>query len=164
VAERVAVNLKEAGIAVQLSGRLQATQPNFPLAICGWSASELLRRRLPWHSLHCWLRLESRAPCWKLRSNSTRRNARPSMRSASFRLVHVSESYGLSPQVRDWMPPRWGGWRLEDRLACDSAGARCRRDDTMSFRTKLLALFTVTIITAVTLVGWGLVVLHAARI
>jgi hypothetical protein len=29
-------------------------------------------------------------------------------------LVHASENYGLSPQVRDWMPPRWGGWRLED--------------------------------------------------
>jgi hypothetical protein len=29
-------------------------------------------------------------------------------------LVHVSESYGLSPQVRDWMAPRWGGWKLED--------------------------------------------------
>ena len=29
-------------------------------------------------------------------------------------LVHVSESYGLSPQVRDWLAPRWGGWRLED--------------------------------------------------
>jgi hypothetical protein len=29
-------------------------------------------------------------------------------------LVHVSENYGLSPQVRDWMPPRWGGWRLDD--------------------------------------------------
>jgi hypothetical protein len=29
-------------------------------------------------------------------------------------LVHVSESYGVGPQVRDWMPPRWGGWRLED--------------------------------------------------
>jgi hypothetical protein len=29
-------------------------------------------------------------------------------------LVHVSESYGLSPEVRDWMAPRWGGWRLED--------------------------------------------------
>jgi hypothetical protein len=28
-------------------------------------------------------------------------------------LVHVSESYGLGPQVRDWMAPRWGGWRLE---------------------------------------------------
>jgi hypothetical protein len=29
-------------------------------------------------------------------------------------LVHVSESYGLSPQVRDWMAPRWGGWNLAD--------------------------------------------------
>ena len=29
-------------------------------------------------------------------------------------LVHVSENYGLSPQVRDWMAPRWGGWKLED--------------------------------------------------
>ena len=29
-------------------------------------------------------------------------------------LVHLSESYGLSPRVRDWMPPRWGGWRLDD--------------------------------------------------
>ena len=29
-------------------------------------------------------------------------------------LVHFTESYGLSPQVRDWMPPRWGDWRLEN--------------------------------------------------
>jgi len=29
-------------------------------------------------------------------------------------LVHVTGSYGLGPQVRDWMTPRWGGWRLED--------------------------------------------------
>jgi hypothetical protein len=29
-------------------------------------------------------------------------------------LVHVTESYGLSPQVRDWMAPRWRGWDLAD--------------------------------------------------
>jgi peptide/nickel transport system substrate-binding protein len=29
-------------------------------------------------------------------------------------LVHVSENVGLGSQVRDWMPPRWGGWRLDD--------------------------------------------------
>jgi peptide/nickel transport system substrate-binding protein len=29
-------------------------------------------------------------------------------------LVHISESYGLSTRVRDWMPPRWGGWRLDE--------------------------------------------------
>ena len=29
-------------------------------------------------------------------------------------LVHISENFGLGPQVRDWMAPRGGGWRLED--------------------------------------------------
>lgn len=29
-------------------------------------------------------------------------------------IVHISESYGLSPQVRDWAAPRWGGWDLAD--------------------------------------------------
>jgi hypothetical protein len=29
-------------------------------------------------------------------------------------LVHVSENWGLGPQVRDWMAPRWGGWNLAD--------------------------------------------------
>jgi hypothetical protein len=38
-------------------------------------------------------------------------------------LVHVTESYGLSPKVRDWMPPRWGGWRLEDVWLDQQPGA-----------------------------------------
>ncbi|HLJ41494.1 MAG TPA: ABC transporter substrate-binding protein, partial [Candidatus Acidoferrales bacterium] len=29
-------------------------------------------------------------------------------------LVHVPEVVGLSARVRDWMPARWGGWRLAD--------------------------------------------------
>jgi len=29
-------------------------------------------------------------------------------------IVFVPEIYALGPSVRDWMPPRWGGWRLED--------------------------------------------------
>jgi peptide/nickel transport system substrate-binding protein len=29
-------------------------------------------------------------------------------------LVFLPELYALGPTVRDWMPPRWGGWRLED--------------------------------------------------
>ncbi|MFI5126554.1 MAG: ABC transporter substrate-binding protein [Candidatus Acidiferrales bacterium] len=29
-------------------------------------------------------------------------------------LVHVPEVVGLSPRVRDWMPARWGAWRLAD--------------------------------------------------
>jgi len=29
-------------------------------------------------------------------------------------LVHLPEAYGLSPQVKDWMPLSWGAWRLAD--------------------------------------------------
>jgi peptide/nickel transport system substrate-binding protein len=29
-------------------------------------------------------------------------------------LAFIPESYAVGAQVRDWMPPRWGGWRLED--------------------------------------------------
>ena len=29
-------------------------------------------------------------------------------------LVHLPEAFGLSPQVRDWMPLSWGAWRLAD--------------------------------------------------
>ena len=68
-------------------------------------------------------------------------------------LVHVSESYGLSPQVRDWMPPRWGGWDLADVWLGPPSGSG--RELAMSFRTKLLAFFTLTIVAAVTLVAWG---------
>jgi len=29
-------------------------------------------------------------------------------------LVHLPEAYGLSPQMKDWMPRPWGAWRLAD--------------------------------------------------
>lgn len=29
-------------------------------------------------------------------------------------LVFLPEIFAVGPAVRDWMPPRWGGWRLED--------------------------------------------------
>ena len=29
-------------------------------------------------------------------------------------LAFVPEIYALGPNVRDWMAPKWGGWRLED--------------------------------------------------
>jgi hypothetical protein len=29
-------------------------------------------------------------------------------------LVFLPEIFALGPAVRDWIPPRWGGWRLED--------------------------------------------------
>jgi ABC-type transport system substrate-binding protein len=114
VADRVAVNLRELGIMVQVSGKNVDGKTNPPAADfslvrehiaapdTAMSLSEIL------HSLG-----ESPA------GMETPEQIYAAERSPidSFHvipLVHVSESYGLSPQVRDWMPPRWGGWRLEE--------------------------------------------------
>jgi len=29
-------------------------------------------------------------------------------------VAFVPEIYAIGPAVKDWMPPKWGGWRLED--------------------------------------------------
>jgi len=111
VAERVAVNLKEAGIAVQVSGQTDV----------GKSAAadmRLVRRRIstpdPGTALAELLNSFGEAGSEMETPEQTYAAERAPI--DAFRiipLVHLTESYGLSPQVRDWMPPRWGGWRLE---------------------------------------------------
>jgi peptide/nickel transport system substrate-binding protein len=114
VAERVAVNLKEVGIAVQISGQSagdtvkspaadmrlvhhQITEPDPALALAGVLTSLGETDAVP-------ETLEQIYAAERLPIDAFR----------VIPLVHASESHGLSPQVRDWMAPRWGGWRLED--------------------------------------------------
>jgi peptide/nickel transport system substrate-binding protein len=114
VADRVAVNLHELGIMVQVSGQMIGGGTKPPAAdfrlirerIAAPNAAMALSEIL--HSLG-----ESPA------GMETPEQIYAAERSPidAFHvipLVHVSESVGLSPQVRDWMPPRWGGWRLEE--------------------------------------------------
>ncbi len=115
VADRVAVNLREVGIMVQVSAQSVdgKTKPS--------AAPEM---RLVRH------RFAAPDPAEALAKmlNSLGEPVTP-MESAeqiyaaerapidAFRvipLVHVSESVGLSAQVRDWMTTRWGGWRLDE--------------------------------------------------
>jgi peptide/nickel transport system substrate-binding protein len=114
VADRVAVNLRELGIMVQVSGksvdgkskpfvadlslvRVRIAAPNAAMAV-----TEFL------HSVgESPAGLETPEQIYAAERS-------PIDAYHLIPLVHVSESYGLSPQVRDWMPPRWGGWRLED--------------------------------------------------
>jgi len=112
IAERVAVNLREIGFVTQISAqggseknviadarlaRYRLTAPDAEVALGGL------------------LNALGESPA----ALETPEQAYAAERAPidTFRvipLVHVTESYGLSPQVRDWMPPRWGGWRLED--------------------------------------------------
>jgi len=112
VADRVAVNLKEAGIAVQVSGQ-PATGKITPADM------RLVRRRIatpdPAAALSELLNsFGASAEDMETPEQTYAAERTPIDLFQIIPLVHVSESYGLSPQVRDWMAPRWGGWRLED--------------------------------------------------
>jgi ABC-type transport system substrate-binding protein len=114
VADRVAVNLREAGIIVRVMEQSTNRTAN---SMTG--NLRLIRRRLS--------SPDAEAALSELLSSfgetageiQTLEEACAAERAAieTYRLiplVHVSESYGLSPQVRDWMAPRWGGWDLAD--------------------------------------------------
>lgn len=115
VADRVAVNLREVGIMVQVRGQIAEGKTNASAA----ADLRLVRHRIaapdPAAALSDLLNFLGEAATDLETPEQTYAAERAPI--DAFRvipLVHVSESYGLGPQVRDWMPPRWGGWRLED--------------------------------------------------
>jgi ABC-type transport system substrate-binding protein len=112
IAERVAVNLREIGFVTQISG--QGGSERNVIA-----DARLARYRLTAPDAEVALADLFNALGESPAALETPEQAYAAERAPidAFRiipLVHVTESYGLSPQVRDWMPPRWGGWRLED--------------------------------------------------
>jgi peptide/nickel transport system substrate-binding protein len=114
IVDRVAVNLREVGIKVQVAaqsadGKSKASAPDLRLVRVRVASpdrasalSELLRT----------LGEPSESSGSVEQDFLAERAAVDAFRVIP--LVHVSESYGLSPQVRDWMAPRWGGWNLAD--------------------------------------------------
>jgi ABC-type transport system substrate-binding protein len=114
VAERVAVNWRDAGIGVQTTA-----QPGVGTAKAPAADIKLVRRHIitPDPALALRALFESLGEPAATLATPEEAFAAESAPVNAFRvipLVHVSESYGLGPQVRDWMAPRWGGWRLED--------------------------------------------------
>jgi peptide/nickel transport system substrate-binding protein len=114
VADRVAVNLREAGIIVRvmeqstnrtansMTGNLRLTRRRLSSPDAAAALSELLSS---FGEIAGEIQTLEEA-CAAERADIEAYRVIP--------LVHVSESYGLSPQVRDWMAPRWGGWDLAD--------------------------------------------------
>ena len=110
----VAVNLKEVGIAVQLSGQITGSATKL-------SAGDmrLVRQRIASPDIAVALpalfaSLGELSTAMETPEQEYAAERAPIDAFRIIPLVHVSESLGLGPQVRDWMPPRWGGWRLED--------------------------------------------------
>jgi hypothetical protein len=125
VADRVAVNLRVAGIMLQVSGQTADAKTKPPAADL-----RLVRRRIsspdPTESLSGLLNsLGEPAADLETPEQIYAAERAPIDAFRVIPLTHVSESYGLSPRVRDWMAPRWGGWKLEEVwLAPASAAGR----------------------------------------
>jgi len=114
VADRVAVNLREIGIMIQVSGQIANGKTKPPAADL-----RLVRHRIAAPDPAAALAELLNSLGETVADLETPEQIYAAERAPidAFRvtpLVHVSESYGLSPQVRDWMASRWGGWRLED--------------------------------------------------
>jgi ABC-type transport system substrate-binding protein len=114
VSDRIAVNLREVGVMVQVSEQNVDGKTKSSVADL-----RLVRYRIttpdPANALSELLHSLGETPT----GNETPEQMYAAERAPidAFRvipLVHVSESWGLGPQVRDWMAPRWGGWNLAD--------------------------------------------------
>lgn len=122
VADRVAVNLREVGIMVQVAGQMPGQVPEQMAGGKSKAAApdvRLVRHRLAAPDAEAALSELLNALGEAAPQLETLEQAYTAERATidAFRvipLVHVPESYGLGPQVRDWMAPRWGGWDLAD--------------------------------------------------
>jgi ABC-type transport system substrate-binding protein len=120
VAERIVVNAREAGIAMQVSGQAAGGRPASE-ATSGDARLVRLRvsfgePRVVLTELAASLEL---ADTVHLGNSPTPEELYAAERAVveTFRvvpLVHLAETFGLAPRVRNWMPRRWGGWRLAE--------------------------------------------------
>ena len=112
VAERIAVNARAAGITMQAGPQKADARADARLM------------RLPIRSLEAAAALrELVVPLGLADAYKPRSSSFEDLYSAERRLVetyrvvplfHLPETYALSAPVKNWMPPRCGGWRLED--------------------------------------------------
>src|SRR5271155_1602733 len=155
IAERVAINTRQAGIPVQVqprsvahevfSGGAPAAAATTVATAAGTAAEAAGLRLVAWRysSLSERAELDAMVATLQLQNPADEKErtvedaeqlyARERRLIAArelIPLVVVPEYIGLGPEVRDWMPERWGEWHLADvwldgkRTAGSSAGAQ----------------------------------------
>ncbi|MFZ0821467.1 MAG: ABC transporter substrate-binding protein [Candidatus Acidiferrales bacterium] len=125
VAERFAVNARDLGITVSLSAvNAGAASPNADLRLVRWHIDApdsqqalgvlLARVSQPLVAAQAGGQPGAQSPVLDTPEKRYAAERAALDTGGVIPLAFVPEIYALGPNVRDWMAPRWGGWRLED--------------------------------------------------
>ncbi len=124
LADRVAIDARQAGLQVKVMNRAAAAGGSPPADSSRGAAAELRLVSWRYSSLAARAELDSLAPGLGLARGAGTAGANSAQLLAMERgilgargvlpLVALPEFEGLGARVRDWMPARWGDWRLAD--------------------------------------------------
>jgi ABC-type transport system substrate-binding protein len=121
IAERIAVNARDLGISIAVSNANAGAAPaNADLRLVRWHIEAPDSQQ----ALGVLLARMAESPAGAQLGTQAPALETPEQRYAAERaaldgggvipIAFVPEIYALGPNVRDWMAPPWGGWRLED--------------------------------------------------
>lgn len=130
VAQRIAVNARDAGINLSVSA--ESTTNNSDVRLVRWRIAAPDAREALTSLMTRLNGAQAEAAFMPLETPEQRYAAERAVldRGRIIPVAFVPEIYAVGSSVKDWMPPKWGGWRLEDvwleqspRAASDSTGS-----------------------------------------
>jgi peptide/nickel transport system substrate-binding protein len=114
IAQRIAVNARDAGINLSVSAENAAS--NSDVRLVRWRIAAPDAREALTTIIARLNGAQAEAAFMPLETPEQRYAAERAVldRGRIIPVAFAPEIYAVSAQVKDWMPPKWGGWRLED--------------------------------------------------
>jgi peptide/nickel transport system substrate-binding protein len=117
IAQRIAVNARDAGINLSVFAEsASGGANNFDVRLVRWQIAAPDAREALTELMQRLNGAQGEAGFMVLETPEQRYAAERAVldRGRIIPLAFVPEIYGVGPAVKDWMPPKWGGWRLEN--------------------------------------------------
>jgi ABC-type transport system substrate-binding protein len=134
IAQRIAVNARDAGINMRVSAETAAggDANNFDVRLVHWRIAAPDAREALATLMTRLNGAQAEAAFMPLETPDQRYAAERTVldRGRIVPVAFVPEIYGVGAAVKDWMPSRWGGWRLEDVWLEQAPGAGSSKSGT----------------------------------
>jgi peptide/nickel transport system substrate-binding protein len=129
-AQRIAVNARDAGINLSVSAESGAN--NFDVRLVRWRIAAPDAREALAELMQRLNGAQGEAAFMPLETPEQRYAAERAVldRCRIVPVAFVPEIYAVGAALKDWMPPKWGGWRLEDAWLEPAAGAGSTKSGT----------------------------------